>query len=47
MFSLVNVIKLTPEDITDIEMAVPNGSTAGERYAPQQMAHLDSEKGNR
>lgn len=40
-------IKLTPEDITDIEMAVPNGSTAGERYAPQQMAHLDSEKGNR
>lgn len=37
-------IELTRDDIARIERAVPAGSTAGERYAPQLMAHLDSEK---
>jgi len=35
---------LTAEDIATIERAVPAGSAAGERYAPAQMAHLDSER---
>lgn len=37
-------IHLSTEEIANTERAVPTGSVAGERYAPQQMAHLDSEK---
>lgn len=37
-------VHLSAEDIASIERAVPYGSVAGDRYAPQQMAHLDSEK---
>jgi aryl-alcohol dehydrogenase-like predicted oxidoreductase len=35
---------LTEGDIARIEEAVPKNSAAGERYAPQRMAHLDSER---
>jgi aryl-alcohol dehydrogenase-like predicted oxidoreductase len=34
---------LTPDDRAAIEAAVPKGAAAGGRYAPAQMAHLDSE----
>lgn len=37
-------LALTPGDLTRIEEAVPRGSAVGERYAPQLMAHLDSER---
>ncbi len=37
-------VKLTPEDLAAIERAVPRGAAAGERYAPAQMASLDSER---
>jgi hypothetical protein len=40
-------LRLTPEDLARIERAVPEGAVAGERYAPAQMAHLDSERGGR
>jgi len=36
-------LALTPKDLAEIGKAVPNGAAAGERYAPAQMAHLDSE----
>lgn len=35
---------LTPDDLASIERAVPRGAAFGERYAPAQMAHLDSER---
>jgi aryl-alcohol dehydrogenase-like predicted oxidoreductase len=35
---------LTPDDIDSIETAIPPDAAAGERYSPEQMAHLDSEK---
>ncbi|MCM2398951.1 aldo/keto reductase [Rhizobium sp. S95] len=35
---------LTPEDLAEIERAVPKNAAAGTRYAEAQMAHLDSEK---
>jgi Mn2+/Fe2+ NRAMP family transporter len=38
-------VRLTSEDLAAIERAVPQGAAAGERYAPAQMAHLDSERG--
>ena len=38
-------VKLTPVDVAAIERAVPKGAAAGERYAPAQMASLDSERG--
>ena len=38
-------VQLTSEDLAAIERAVPKGAAAGERYAPAQMAHLDSERG--
>jgi aryl-alcohol dehydrogenase-like predicted oxidoreductase len=38
-------VSLSAEDIAGIERAVPKGSAAGDRYAPVQMAHLDSERG--
>lgn len=36
-------ITLDADDLARIERAVPPGSAAGDRYAPEQMAHLDSE----
>jgi aryl-alcohol dehydrogenase-like predicted oxidoreductase len=36
---------LSPEDLLAIEKGLPNGTTAGSRYAEAQMAHLDSERG--
>nr|WP_298683352.1 aldo/keto reductase [uncultured Dongia sp.] len=38
-------LTLTPADLAAIERAVPQDAVAGERYAPAQMAHLDSERG--
>jgi aryl-alcohol dehydrogenase-like predicted oxidoreductase len=38
-------VSLTAEELRRIEHAVPKGAAAGERYAPAQMAHLDSERG--
>jgi aryl-alcohol dehydrogenase-like predicted oxidoreductase len=35
---------LTADDLARIEAAVPKGAAAGERYAPAQMAMLDSER---
>jgi aryl-alcohol dehydrogenase-like predicted oxidoreductase len=37
-------VSLTPDDLAEIEKAAPKGAAAGERYAPAQMAHLDSER---
>jgi aryl-alcohol dehydrogenase-like predicted oxidoreductase len=36
-------VPLTPADLAALEAAVPKGAAAGGRYAPAQMAHLDSE----
>jgi aryl-alcohol dehydrogenase-like predicted oxidoreductase len=38
-------VKLTPSELSAIERAVPKGAAAGQRYAPAQMASLDSERG--
>ena len=38
-------LTLTPDDLAVITQAVPKGAAAGDRYAPVQMAHLDSERG--
>jgi aryl-alcohol dehydrogenase-like predicted oxidoreductase len=40
-------VTLTREDMTTIERAVPKGAAAGERYAPTEMARLDSERPDR
>jgi len=40
-------LALTPADLTTIERAVPKGAAAGERYAPVEMARLDSERPDR
>ncbi len=37
-------IALTPQDLAAIEAVVPKGAAAGGRYAPAQLAHLDSEQ---
>ena len=37
-------LDLTPGDLARIEEAVPAGAAAGDRYAPAQMATLDSER---
>jgi aryl-alcohol dehydrogenase-like predicted oxidoreductase len=37
-------VRLSPEDLEAIERAVPPDAMAGERYAPAQMAMLDSER---
>ena len=37
-------VALTSDDLAAIERAVPKGSAAGDRYAPAQMAQLDSEQ---
>ena len=40
-------LALSADDLATIERAVPPGAAAGERYAPQQMAMLDSERRSR
>ena len=40
-------VTLTREDMTTIERTVPKGAAAGERYAPVEMARLDSERPDR
>ena len=37
-------VTLSNEDLKKIEAAIPAGSAAGDRYDPNQMAHLDSER---
>lgn len=37
-------VELTPQDLAEIERAVPSGAVAGERYDAAQMALLDSER---
>ncbi|OKI67505.1 aldo/keto reductase [Streptomyces sp. MJM1172] len=37
-------VRLSADDLAAIEEAVPAGSAAGDRYAADQMAHLDSER---
>ena len=37
-------VVLTPDDLAAIERTVPKGAAAGARYAPAQMAQLDSER---
>jgi aryl-alcohol dehydrogenase-like predicted oxidoreductase len=37
-------VTLTDEDLQTIEAAVPPGAAQGDRYAPSQMANLDSER---
>jgi aryl-alcohol dehydrogenase-like predicted oxidoreductase len=37
-------VNLTPDDLAQIERAVPPGAAAGDRYPTPQMAHLDSER---
>jgi hypothetical protein len=37
-------LSLSAEDLADIEAAMPAGALAGERYAPEQMRMLDSER---
>jgi aryl-alcohol dehydrogenase-like predicted oxidoreductase len=37
-------LKLLPEDLQVIERAIPPGAARGERYAPEMMGWLDSEK---
>ena len=37
-------ISLTPQDLEDIERAIPFGAVAGDRYPRPQMATLDSER---
>jgi aryl-alcohol dehydrogenase-like predicted oxidoreductase len=38
-------LQLRPEDVARLEAIVPPNAAAGERYNPNQMAHLDSEMG--
>jgi len=37
-------LKLTPEDVAQLERAIPANAVAGTRYGEDQMRHLDSEK---
>jgi aryl-alcohol dehydrogenase-like predicted oxidoreductase len=37
-------VTLTTAELAEIEGVVPKGAAAGERYAPGQMGHLDSER---
>ncbi|MBA2681557.1 MAG: aldo/keto reductase, partial [Ktedonobacteraceae bacterium] len=37
-------VKLTADDLAQIERAVPVGAAAGDRYATPMMAELDSER---
>ena len=40
-------VSLTPDDLVTLETAVPKDAAAGDRYAPAQMAQLDSEAARR
>jgi aryl-alcohol dehydrogenase-like predicted oxidoreductase len=40
-------LDLTPDDLAQIERAVPTGAAAGERYDAQAMTRLDSERGRK
>lgn len=40
-------VTLSADDLARIEQAVPAGAAHGERYAAEQMVHLDSERGER
>ena len=35
---------VSPEELGEIEQAVPPGAAAGERYPEVQLAHMDSER---
>jgi pyridoxine 4-dehydrogenase len=37
-------LSLTPADLAELEQIVPKGAAAGDRYNPEQMAMLDSER---
>ena len=37
-------VELSSEDLERIERAIPPDAAAGDRYAPPQMATLDSER---
>ncbi|HYE43411.1 MAG TPA: aldo/keto reductase [Caulobacteraceae bacterium] len=37
-------VALTPDDLAAVDRAAPRGAAAGDRYAPAQMAMLDSER---
>ena len=37
-------IRLSPQELAEIEAAVPQEAVSGTRYAAEQMAHLDSER---
>ncbi len=37
-------VKLSPEQLVEIERAVPPDAAAGQRYAEAQLAHMDSER---
>ncbi len=38
-------LELSADDLTDLERAIPSDAAVGDRYPPQQMAVLDSERG--
>ena len=38
-------LELSADDLTDLERAIPPDAAVGDRYPPQQMAVLDSERG--
>ena len=38
-------LELSADDLTDLERAIPPDAVVGDRYPPQQMAVLDSERG--
>ena len=37
-------VRLDAPDLANIAAAIPKGAAAGERYAAEQMRHLDSER---
>jgi aryl-alcohol dehydrogenase-like predicted oxidoreductase len=37
-------VRLSDADLAEIDQAVPKGAAQGGRYAPEQLAHLDSER---
>ena len=39
-----SAVKLSPEDLKDIEDALPAAAVAGDRYPAAVLAHMDSER---
>jgi hypothetical protein len=37
-------VELSADDLAEIECIIPAGAAAGDRYAPAQLAQLDSER---